>query len=459
MKPRTAIFWTLALVAVSLLLRLHRLGEGLWLDEISTWIRYIRLPLHQIPQVYGTENQHFLFSILARLSMNLFGDTVWAFRLPAVLFGSASIFAMYLFASEAASPREGVLSAALLTFSYHHLWFSQNGRGYSGLLFFTLLASYFLLRALRSDSGEASRRLWLVYALSAALGVYTHATMAFVLLGHSLLAAFECRRHSRWRGALAGFSLAAAFTALLYLPALPTILPGLQGAHSTVTEWRSPLWTAIELVQGLRISFTGVIAAWAALILFGAGAYSFYRTRPAVLALLVLPPVLGAAILLTLGHHVWPRFFYFAFGFGALVVIRGVLLVPRIGVPLALAIIFISAFSLPFAYGPKQDFDAARNYVLSNARPGDAIATADLATYVHQNFYFDHFSDLRSPADLHALQPPTGRIWIISTLEPVFRAQLPQLLDALQSETRVAKVFPGTLRSGEVTVRLREAKP
>lgn len=455
MKPRAAILWTSALVAVALVLRLHRLGEGLWLDEISTWIRYIRLPLAQIPQVYGTENQHFLFSILARISMNVFGETAWAFRLPAALFGAASIGAMYLFASEAASRKEGVLSAALLTFSYHHIWFSQNARGYSGLLFWTLLASWLILLALKDDT----RRLWLYYAASAALGVYTHATMAFVLLGHAIIAAWHCRAARRWRGALEGFALAAAIAVLLHLPALPTILPGLRGAHSTVTEWRSPLWTLLELARGIRISFAGFLAGWAALALFTAGLYSFFRTRPVVLALLLLPPLLGSSILLTLGHHVWPRFFYFAFGFAALVVVRGALSVPRAGTPLAFAIVAVSALSVPFAYGPKQDFDAARNYVLSHARPGDAVATCDLATYVHQNFYFDHFTDLRTPAQLRELRPPTGRTWIISTLEPVFRAQLPQLLDVLNRESRVVQVFPGTLRAGEVTVRLREVQP
>lgn len=455
MKPRTAILWTSALVAAALLLRLHRLGEGLWLDEISTWIRYMRLPLADIPRIYGSENQHVLFSLLARFSMNVFGESAWAFRLPAVLFGAASIAAMYLFAAETASRKEGVLSAALLTFSYHHIWFSQNARGYSGLLFWTLLASWLLVRALKDDT----RRLWLFYAASAALGVYTHATMAFVLLAHALIAAWLCQASNRWRGALFGFSLGAALTFLLHAPALPSILAGLRSTVSTVEEWRSPLWTLLELAQGIRVSFAGIIAAWAALILFATGALSFYRTRPVVLALLVLPPVLGSAILLSIGHHVWPRFFYFAFGFGALVVVRGALSVPRVGTALAVAIVAVSALSVPFAYGPKQDFGAARQLILANARPGDAIATCDLATWVYQRFYFDNFTDLRSVDQLNSLRPASGRTWIVYTLEPVFRAQLPQLLEAIRRDTRIVKVFPGTLRAGEVTVCLRETRP
>ena len=42
---------------------------------------------------------------------------------------------MYLFGTEAANRKEGLLGAALLTFSYQHVWFSQNARGYTALLF------------------------------------------------------------------------------------------------------------------------------------------------------------------------------------------------------------------------------------------------------------------------------------------------------------------------------------
>ena len=79
----------------------------------------------------------------------IFGDGPAALRLPAVLFGVASIAALYLFARRVTTVREALVAAALMTVSYHHIWFSQNARGYSALLFWTLVSSWLFARALR----------------------------------------------------------------------------------------------------------------------------------------------------------------------------------------------------------------------------------------------------------------------------------------------------------------------
>ncbi|MBI5085886.1 MAG: glycosyltransferase family 39 protein [Acidobacteria bacterium] len=452
MSSRRAIQVTMALTAAALALRLYRLDDGMWLDEISTWIRFMGLRLTEIPSTYGSENQHFLFSLLARISMNVFGEHVWSFRLPAVLFGVASIWAMYLFGAEAAGRKEGVLSAALLTFSYHHIWFSQNARGYSGLLFWTLLTSWLLLKAFR----EGRTAVWLWYACAAGLGVYTHATMSFVLLSHTGIAAWLAWQNRMWRGPALGFGMGAGLTVLLHAPALPAIFTGLKNTVSVVEEWKSPLWTLLELLQGVKIGFTGAAVAVAALALFLAGLWSFWRERPVVLTLLAAPPLIGSVILLSMGHHIWPRFYYFAFGFGALIVIRGALLVPRAGMAMAIGIIAVSAASAPFAYGPKQDFGSAYELVRSSRQPGDVVATADLATWVFERYYKAGWVDVRSMADLDRVSAGAPRTWLVYTIDPVFRSQLPELYASVRREFRVVKVFPGTLRSGEVTVCLRE---
>jgi hypothetical protein len=438
------------LALIALALRLYRLNDGMWLDEIYTWVRFMRLPLSQIPSTYGSENQHFLFSLLARASMDLFGEHVWAFRLPAALFGAASVWAMYLFGKSVAGEREGLFTAALLAFSYHHVWFSQNGRGYSGLLFWTLVASWLLLNALASGS----RRLWLAYAAAAALGVYTQATMVFVLLCHSAIAALAAWRSREWRGPLAGFGAGFVLTVLLHAPALPAILSGVKGTVSVVNEWKNPVWTMLEIASGLRIGFAGAAAGAAAVALLGAGMWSYARTRPTVLALLLIPPGIGTALLLAMGHHVWPRFYYFSFGFAALIVVRGALMIPRFGLAACLAMLALSAVSVPFAYGPKQDYGAARRYVLAEQRAGDEIVTADLTTWVYERFYGAGWTDVRTPAELEAVRRRASRTWFVYTLEPVFRAQLPEVHATVLGEFRRMRAFPGTLNNGAVVVCL-----
>ena len=453
MKPRLLNLPMAALLAVALALRLYRLDSGMWLDEISTWIRFMHLPLARIAAVYGSENQHFLFSLLAKSSLLLFGQTVWAFRLPAVLFGVAGIWAMWLFGREAAGEKEGFLAAALLTFSYHHVWFSQNARGYSGLLFWTLFASWLLLRAMREDS----MRLWTAYAVAAALGVYTHATMVFVLLAHFAIAGYAAARSRRFRGPALGFGLGAALAILLHAPALPEILHGLRSTVSVVAEWKSPLWTLAEIASGLRVGFAGAVAAAAAVALFGAGLWGFIRTRPVVVALLLLPPAIGVSAVLAAGHHIWPRFFFFSFGFAALVLVRGAFSLGRLGTPLAVGLVVLSALSVPFAYGPKQDFGSAIEYLRLNRRPGDAIVTVDLASWVYGNYYNAGWTPVESGGELAAVRASVQRTWLVYTLEPVLAAQFPQVLAMVKRDFRVVRTFPGTLRNGEVVVCLTEA--
>ena len=136
-----------------------------------------------------------------------------------------SIWALLL-ARQVGSIREALLSAALLTFSYHHIWFSQNARGYSGLLFWTNFSSWLFLRALREERPQ----LWLLYAAAAALGVYTHMNMLFVIMGQFImyLVMLLVRRKeswpNRWAGFFLGFCLASFLTFQLHALVMPQIL-------------------------------------------------------------------------------------------------------------------------------------------------------------------------------------------------------------------------------------------
>lgn len=457
MKQRLPI---LALLAAALLLRLYRLNDGLWYDEIGTWIRYMHLPLAKIPTIYGSENQHFLFSILARASMLIFGESNWAFRLPAALFGVASIWATWWMARLVTTPREAFFSAALLTFSYHHVWFSQNARGYSGLLFWTMLASGFLIRALVGQASQpvqasSNHRDWLLWALCAALGVYTHATMSFVLLGHAIIALAYAIRNGGLKRVASWFAIGAAFTLLLHLPALPEIRAGLKGTVSTVNEWKSPLWTIAEIFRGISINFAGAAVAISALAVFATGLVSYLRTRPIVPALLLLPAIIGGGLVVSLGHHLWPRFFYFAFGFAALVTVRGVdrfasAIHPRLALPALIAMTLVSAVSLRNVYGPKQDFAGALAYARAQAAPGDVIASADLASNIYMK-YLPGPVPLTTPTDL-ARARAGHRVFLLYTLTPVFRAQLPELYEAATRDAVSYRRFPGTLKDGTVIV-------
>src|SRR3712207_8760073 len=59
-------------------------------------------------------------------------------------------------------------------------WFSQNARGYMGLLLFTLLAMWFWLEAIDTNKWK----WWGLYAAAIVGGMWVHPTMAFVVAAH-----------------------------------------------------------------------------------------------------------------------------------------------------------------------------------------------------------------------------------------------------------------------------------
>jgi hypothetical protein len=473
-KPAAGILAGILLAASAL--RLYKLNSGLWLDEITTLVVYARTPFGELISTYVSENQHFLYSILAHLCFLFLGESAWALRLPAVLFGVGSIWALYLLARQVGDTKEALCAAALLAFSYHHVWFSQNARGYTGLLFWTLLAGWLFLRSLT----EGGRRSWSLYALAAALGIYTHMTMVFVVFGHFItyVATLFARRREpwrdRWAGLFLGFCLGGVLTTQIHAFVLPQILSGMSGQVSFVDAWKRPAWTLLELLHGLQIGFAGWIAAVAALLLFGAGLVGFVRRSPVVLQLLLVPSLIGAVTVMGVGHHLWPRFFFFCIGFGVLIVVRGVMVladwitravrVPAlqsvwVGVSLCTGLILASASSLPPVYGPKQDYDGALAFMESAVAPGDTVVTVGLASFPYQEFYQVDWEAAESVEVLNSIRSRTRRTWLIYTLPPVLESVSPDIMFSIRRDFRLVRKFPGTVREGDVFVCVADAPP
>ena len=463
-------------IGLAAALRVYSLDTGLWYDEILMHVQESSKSYGEIFTTYDSKNQHFLYTLLARLAMDCFGDTAWALRLPAALFGVLGVAALYAFAREVADASEALLATALLAFSYHHVWFSQNARGYSGVLFWALLSSALLLRAL----GDGRQRWWALYAVTVALGVYTHMTMVFVMAGHALvyLSTMWTRRAqpwpARWDGVLLGFPLAGLLILQLHAIVLPQVLTGVANESSVVTTWRNPAWAMIEIFQGLQIGFSGRVVGLVALAVCTVGLMSFVRTAPTVATLLIVPVVLCAAIVIGSGHHVWPRFFFFASGFVVLIVVRGAMVVGRwIGTGLGLAparavraatvasllLVAGAAVALPRAYAPKQDFEGALKFVEASRASGDSVVTVGLATMPYQRFYKANWGSVESVESLEEVRSRAPRTWLVYTLPLHLDAVYPDLMVRIRNEFQVVRIFPGTLSGGAVIVCRSEGIP
>ena len=461
----------LIVLGVAAFLRLYRLNEGLWFDEILTAVRYVRLPFHQLLFAFDSENQHFLNSILAHFSVAMFGESEWALRLPAAIFGVGAIWLCYRFAGAVTNRLEALLTASLLCVSYFHIWFSQNARGYTGLQFWTMASSLLLIRCLETND----RRKWILYGVTLALGMYTQLTMLFVPAGHFVIYLWKVRRELKmrpWNGLLYGFCFGAGLTLLLYSPVLGKIFRTI-GEESTVAMWKQPLWTLLEIVWGMKLHFAGGIVALVALLIFGAGLFSYGRTKPIVVHLLILPVLIGSVITLALGHPLWPRFFFFNFGLAMLILVRGTMSLGALfvtekyrnfpGTVICILLILVSALALPKAYAPKQDFLGARKFVEENKAPGDVIATVGRISLVYHGYYRLPYRKVETEEALLSLQSDASQLWILYIFPEDVKALYPGMMKLLERDFELIKTFDGTLNGGTVYVRRsvnrQDAKP
>lgn len=467
---RTALL-LLALMAAGLALRLPGLGDGLWYDEIQTLVDYVRLPLGRIVTTYDSTNQHLLYSIAAHLAATVAGESAAALRFPAVVFGVASLPAAYLFASRLAPRPQALLTAALLCASYHHVWFSQNARGYTGLLLFSLLGTAWFLDLLAGTARRPGRTA-LGYAVAMALATYTHVTAAVVVVAHGLVWLVLVVRHGwagrRWGPALAGLLLAGTLSLQLYAPVLPQLVATVlhpaapSTPRSTTAEWKSPVWFVAEALRGLAAGLPG---GWVALgggaVVALAGMARVWRQRAEAVWLVVLPGMLTAGALLAMHHNLWPRFFFFAAGFAALVAVVGTFAVAervwpargRTAAAVALAgVAALSATTVPRAWAPKQDFGAAGAYVDAHRAPGDAVVTVDLTRLPYARYYGRDWPAVEAATGLEAIERAHPRTWVLCTFPIRLSSELPDVWARLRAAYDTAAVFPGTVGGGAVVV-------
>ena len=468
--PRLERMLLALVLTVGAALRLVGLDQGLWYDEIASLVRYVRRPLGEIVTRFDTQNQHMLYSVLAHGSVQAFGESAWALRLPAAIFGVASLWALWWFGTLVTGRREALLATALLAVSSHHVWFSQDARGYSMLLFWTLVGSGLFLRLL--EGPERPRTLVFGYAAVMALATWTQVAGGFVVAAHALgwlVLAVAGRRRGAVpaREPVAAIVLSGFLAALLYSPVLPAMVTTLAapGATGGAAEWKSPLWFAAEAMRGLA---HGVPGGWIGLLVAatvaGVGALSYLRRSLPVTLLVVVPGLVTAVVMLVTAHNLWPRLFFFAAGFAVLIAVRGGFavaqaafgqrgpLVATVGVVAASA---ASALTVPRIWAPKQDFGAARAFVEASRRPGDAVVTVDLTRLPYRDFYQTGWIAADSETNLAALRPDSGRTWVLYTFPERLRAVDPAIWDAIRCCFTEARRFPGTVEGGAIWVMVR----
>lgn len=212
-RARSRAFWiVVGLTGLAAVLRFATLGaQAYHHDEIVTASRVLRDGFwHAMEAVGFSESAPPLYYALAWLWTQLTGTGEVGLRSLSALAGVATVPVAYLLGVELRSRRAGLVAAALVAVNPMLLWYSQEARGYSLLVFLAALAALYFVRAL-GVTGTPGRRDLRLWGLASALALATH---YFAIFPVALEALWLLRRRGRealaglWIVLLAGLALA-----------------------------------------------------------------------------------------------------------------------------------------------------------------------------------------------------------------------------------------------------------
>ncbi len=208
-------WWLSAFIVLGLAVRLYGLtAQSIWLDEAYS-VFVVKFDLGYIWNFTVNFDQHPpLYYVLLHGWVQIFGDSLAMVRLLSVLFAVPSIWLVYLLAARLFDRNTGRIAAFIMAVSPFHIWYSQETRMYSMVVFFVLLSAYFLVRAMKEN------RIWLWCAFSGftILAIYSDYSAFYYVVGSALFGLYFLRQKPRRAVPLILSYLAVA---VAYAPWLP----------------------------------------------------------------------------------------------------------------------------------------------------------------------------------------------------------------------------------------------
>ncbi len=356
-------------IGLAVILRcLYLSSKSLWLDEISS-MTYVALPWKNFWHLlWEREGNMVLYYLLLR-GWLIFGHSqAWA-KLLSVLFGVATVPAMYVFGRDFFNRRVGLFAAFVLAISACHVRSSQWIRSYSLLLLFLTLSGWFLAKALENSRGKD----WVWWVITAGLAVYCHVYAVLVIAAQVLAVLFfgPARQQAN------RFILALLGLAIFISPAAYFILARNVGQ----LDWLLPPkplelyhWAVFLAAAGGKVVGNLLLVLCVAALVCGAlSEEANWKTRLLWMWLL-FPPLAAFAF-----SYVKPIFFYryliISLPAFVLLVANGIsrwrpsyLRTAVFGIGLVLA-----GFAVSKAYLPEEDWESAMKYLFANDQPGDAV--------------------------------------------------------------------------------------
>jgi uncharacterized membrane protein len=172
-----------------------------------------------------------LYYVMLRLWMQFFGNSVAITRSLSAIISLIAFPCIYWLCLELfQSPITAWIGVALLTVSPFHVLYAQEAREFGLWMVTTLLESAVLLRAIRLGS----KKLWGIYAVTVALGLYTFLFSGLLAIAYGIYV-FAIERF-RFTKTIKAYLIATSVGFLAFVPWILTIINGLSEIQRTTTS-------------------------------------------------------------------------------------------------------------------------------------------------------------------------------------------------------------------------------
>jgi mannosyltransferase len=171
-------------VVLYLALAIYQIDDqSLWTDEVLS----VNHAISTSPMWIGLHSQSPLYFLLLGLWSKLLGTTEFALRFFSAVLGVGAICLTYRLGLGLFDRKTAIFGAALLATSPYLIWYAQEARYITLLLFTSLAMTYSFHRAL-STSGWW---WWVVYCVTSALALFTFVTVVFLVIAHGLFLVWQ----------------------------------------------------------------------------------------------------------------------------------------------------------------------------------------------------------------------------------------------------------------------------
>ena len=277
----------------------HLDSSGFWTDEGLTSLR----ASYSVPEILsntitiqngsGKDTHPPFYYLLIHFALNIWGKSDFAMRYLSLLAGVLLVPLLYQFGRRLAGQRLGGVVSLLTAINPLQIWYAQEARMYTVLVFLAACMSFVLWRVLVTNNW---RRYGPLYLLLASLTIYTHYTAVFLIAVQALFGAWLLWRNGQ-RRLLLGTAVLLLFVAAPLIPAtIPRLFSGAEPAYFSIP----PAVILQDIVRnfslGVTVDFSQpfirlLVVAIVVLMLIGFAALSTWSKRLFLLAYLLAVPI------------------------------------------------------------------------------------------------------------------------------------------------------------------------